>query len=452
MPTASLSSLPAEIQSQIAEMCAEQDRCWRKVYDDLVAMDDHSMPLHFDCVVRRDAIFTFKCGFGQRYGKYMSRLDLRRLDACSVPDVVALLPLLPNIHHVILPSMPLVELKLAKECARLDKGLAALAQSSALRALWDLIERVPSLAIESEEATEDTIELLREHKCAFTHLSIQFGEDKGFSTDPLYSLAFCRTLTSLKILVDNNVYIEPEDFRDLWEPEMDREPRCQLERFEIETGFGPDGLFDFIARLAPSLQHLGITLRSPEDHEGSLGFDNTGPPFTKLRTVRVVAYKEDLRLLVASMDRRCFPALERLELITLDMHKTISLSTLRHLFPGPATDGQPGISFQLITNSPFITGDVRMYVAPPTGVVYSHRVPPRSLLPARIFTHPTEVRDTDGHTAANYIANAGGSLSSTLRDIATMVTHAVATHDAVQLARIGKPLQAAELLRVQHVA
>ncbi|KAG0658938.1 hypothetical protein C6P46_005558 [Rhodotorula mucilaginosa] len=346
MPAAAtLASLPAEIHARIAALCALQDRRFKHAKLALqkdttfpVADPSHTVPApstvgalsvlskYWNQVAepyrfsRLEASHLesrkFRLGFGRKFGRYITELDLGdlcRRDGADPTIVLDALPLLPNLHTVVTPTMRDVVEMVADDTQFDDPEATRYGRevSYVEEALFELFASVPSLVVDTDRCGGTFFASLATKSPKTRQLVLYDNEDAR--PERLVNLAFdalgsCPQLTELKLVISE----------ELNEPFLghDSPSECSLRYLSLSTlGGNTPSVFQLIGKFSPVLRSLELNF---EEFEPSLSIPFAeGSHFPHLETL-VASHTYLVRTddFVNSISPTVFPVLRHLELRT----------------------------------------------------------------------------------------------------------------------------------------
>ncbi|GAA5970477.1 hypothetical protein JCM8115_004427 [Rhodotorula mucilaginosa] len=365
----------------------------------------------------------FRLGFGRKFGRYITELDLGdlcRRDGADPTIVLDALPLLPNLHTVVTPTMRDVVEMVADDTQFDDPEATRHGRevSYVEEALFELFASVPSLVVDTDRCGGTFFASLATKSPKTRQLVLYDNEDAR--PERLVNLAFdalgsCPQLTELKLVISEELN-EPFLGHDL-------PSDCSLRYLSLSTlGGNTPSVFQLIGKLSLELNF--------EEFEPSLSIPFAeGSHFPHLETL-VASHTYLVRTddFVNSISPTVFPVLRHLELRTRygappASSQEATLTDLAAAFASCNSLPLATVSADAVSTNPtrFRLGDSPLPAANRPG---HHR---RSLIPQKTIE----------------------PLLDRMRD---MVYESLQVNDYVQLARIAWALQPCELLRIERDA
>lgn len=204
----------------------------------------------------------FRLGFGQKYGRYITELDLSDLgyrDAVDPTMVFAALPLLPNVHTVVTPVMDDVDALVANNVERDGGGPRRYGgpEVEFVRdAMYKLCASVPSLVVYLLVGHESIIDGLAKESPQTEQLVLYDHEDADASQlidVALDALLSCPRLAELQLVMYEELDVH-QPLRRFRLP-----PECNLRCLSLSTfGQCTASLSELVDKLAPVLQSLEL--------------------------------------------------------------------------------------------------------------------------------------------------------------------------------------------------
>lgn len=399
----------------------------------------------------------FRLGFGRKYGRYITELDLSGLcskEGMDATIAVDALPSLPNVKTVMTPILRNVHQMVLRDA--LSDG-APYAQQCAvqvhfvMQALFELFASVPSLVVDASAVNDDFFAKLGKKSPQTRQLVLHtdYNSDES-SSSPLVRLALdalqkCPRLTELKLAMTGD-FEDAEAFRDFALPS-----ECCLQHLAVSVyGDLTAPVHALLGKLSPILRSCELDFQEfPEPHDG--GFPE-GSQFPHLETlIATTTYLDDVEGFASSIAPAAFPALRRLELRTRSPARPLHGPTLTNLTAAFASRSVPP---RIVTDIVFESVSRFRHL---DDVPFSAMNRPggnrRSLVPSYIAYNPYQYRqvalDSRHADFSLYKSRAIDPLLDRMRD---MADEALQMTDYVQLTRIAQALQPCELLRVERGA
>jgi hypothetical protein len=397
----------------------------------------------------------FRLGFDRKFGRYITELDLSDLCTRRGMDatiVLAAVPMLPNVHTIVVPSLDdVVEMVADVESDSDDESNAGEdgpEVAFVTNSLLELLASVPSLVASLSDLSENedffrrlatkspqTKQLvLYDYELAFPDRLV------GFALDALRS---CPQLSDLKLVIMEEVD-DCEALRQFVLP-----PGCRLRHLSLTTYSGyTTGMCKLVGKLAPVLQSLDLDFQAfrPSERTGLA----KGVQFPHLETLLVTTgHPASLGKLTASLSPVQFPVLRHLELRARSPGNRLPPAIATNVTGAFAARDVP---FTVVVDR--VSTDVRRYRVDDSPLPATTRPDRdiRPLVPENILRDPFS-QDASGDLwpqhdhLAFYSRDVLEPLLNRMRD---MLHEAVQTNDYVQLSRVAHALQRCELLRIER--